>query len=162
MVKSECLEDSRTWSKNIRDDMTIKRKQFLRRRLRDAFAAQPELKKLARQLLKLGGDFVVAPPATDPHAAELLSNGFVIAGPILLKAGRVGGCHWNVAKLWNARRHGIVGIGTGYGLTDDGLWRQHSWGILREGILETTESRTKYFGICLQGFRADDFSDRNS
>ena len=38
---------------------------------------------------------------------------------------------------------------------DDGLWRRHSWGILRDGVLETTEARLKYFGIVLQGIAGD-------
>jgi len=70
-------------------------------------------------------------------------------------------CHQNVAFLWTKRKFGIVGIATGYALTDDGLWRQHSWGILRDGVLETTEARLKYFGIVLQGERADFFAANN-
>jgi hypothetical protein len=57
--------------------MTSEQRQFLHGRLRNATKAQPELKQLVRQLLKLGGDFVVAPPGLDPDAAELISHGFV-------------------------------------------------------------------------------------
>jgi hypothetical protein len=142
--------------------MTHSQKQFLRRRFREAIEAQPELVQLTKQVLKLGGDFVVAPPSPDPDACELISHGFVLAGPIVVKTGEFSQCHRNVATLWKRRRYGIIGIGTGYGLTADGLWRQHSWGILREGILETTVARSKYFGICLQGLRADEFSGCNS
>ena len=101
---------------------------------------------------------MVTPPVRDDDALEWIRNGFVQAGPVVLKVGVASACHQNVAAVWRkARRGGMVGIGTGYGLTADGLWRQHSWGILREGILETTVARTKYFGICLQGPRADGF-----
>jgi len=48
-----------------------------------------------------------------------------------------------------------VGIGGGYGLSDGGLWRRHSRGIRREGIWETTEVRSKRFGVCLRALRAD-------
>lgn len=60
------------------------------------------------------------------------------------------------------REFDIVGIATGYALSGDGLWRQHSWGVLRDGIFETTETRLKYFGIVLQGERADYFAAANS
>ena len=40
---------------------------------------------------------------------------------------------------------------------DDGLWRRHSWAILRDGILETTAVRLKYFGLLFQGDFADEF-----
>ncbi len=40
--------------------------------------------------------------------------------------------------------------------------QQHSWGVLRDGVLETTEGRLKYFGIVLQGERADFFAVSNS
>jgi hypothetical protein len=70
-------------------------------------------------------------------------------------------CHQNVAAAWRNRRTGIIAIATGYALSDDGLWRQHSWGILRNGILETTEVRIRYFGILLQDTRADEFAEAN-
>ena len=56
----------------------------------------------------------------------------------------------------------MVAIATGYALSDDGLWRQHTWGILRDGILETTEARIEYFGLLLQGERADEFAASNA
>ena len=71
-------------------------------------------------------------------------------------------CHQNVASVWKAHKFGIVGICTGYALTEDGLWRQHSWGLLREALLETTEPRVKYFGILLQGDKAERFANSNS
>jgi hypothetical protein len=108
-------------------------------------------------LLRLGGNLLVAPPKRDPDVAVLLESGFLTGGPVTLKLMKSSSCHQNVAKLWKDRNFGIVGIATGYALSKDGLWRQHSWGILRDGILETTEPRLKYFGIVLQGARANRF-----
>lgn len=68
------------------------------------------------------------------------------------------GCHQNVASLWKSPKRRIIGVATGYALSEDGLWRQHSWGVLRDGLLETTERRDKYFGILLQASGADRFS----
>ena len=143
--------------------MTPENKKFLSRRLRDAVSKQPELKQLKTLLLQLGGDSIVAPPRTpDQDVSSLLKSGFVTSGPITLKVMKSSSCHQNIAAVWTKKRFGIVGIATGYALSEDGLWRQHSWGILREGVLETTEAREKYFGIVLQGEKADFFAFSNS
>jgi hypothetical protein len=141
--------------------MTPEQKTFLSRRFRDAVSKQPELKLLKMLLLRLGGEFVVAPPRPDQDVPMLLEQGFITAGPISLKVMKSSSYHQNVSFIWIKRKFGIVGIATGYALSDDGLWRQHSWGILRDGVLETTEPRLKYFGIVLQGDRADFFAANN-
>jgi hypothetical protein len=142
--------------------MTPEQKTFLSRRFREAVGKQPELKLLKKLLLRLGGELVVAPPSPDQDVPTLLEQGFMTAGPITLKVMKFGSCHQNVASLWTKRKFGIVGIATGYALSDDGLWRQHSWGILRDGVLETTQTRLKYFGMVLQGERADFFAASNA
>ena len=38
---------------------------------------------------------------------------------------------------------------TGYALSDDGLWRQHSWVMDDQVIYETTVKRTQYYGFVL-------------
>jgi hypothetical protein len=139
-----------------------KQLKFLQRRLRQASLEQPGLKRLKSLLLRLGGAFIVAPPKPDADIQALLDSGFVMSGTAMLKRGRASMCHQNVASLWKARRFGIIGIASGYALSEDGLWRQHSWGLLRDGLLETTEPRVKYFGILLQGERADYFASCNA
>lgn len=141
--------------------MTPEQKKFLSHRLREATGKQPELKRLKTLLLRLGGDFLVAPPKRDLDVPLLLEQGFLTSGPLRLKMMRSSSCHQNVASVWAKRKFGIVAIATGYALSEDGLWRQHSWGILRDGILETTEARLKYFGIVLHGKRADQFAASN-
>jgi hypothetical protein len=141
--------------------MTETRLNLLHRRLRAAVEQQPEIGVLRKLLLQLGGRELVAPPNPDSAVQLLVAAGFVMAGPVLCKIMENSKCHRNVARVWTQRRDGIVGIGTGYALSGDELWRQHSWGVRREGILETTESRTKYFGILLQGWEADSFAESN-
>jgi hypothetical protein len=114
---------------------------------------------LRRLLLKIGGVQLVAPPKADPALTLLLDAGFVMAGPVKRKLMNHCACHENIARLWNTEKRGIVAIGTGYALSNDGLWRQHSWGIRREGILETTVEREKYFGVLLCGAEADCFAE---
>jgi len=142
--------------------LTPEQKTFLKRRFRDAVGTQPELKHLKTILLRLGGEFLVAPPKPDQDVPLLLEQGFLTSGPTTIRVMKSSSCHQNVASVWTKRRFGIVGIATGYALSGDGLWRQHSWGILRDGVLETTEARLKYFGLVLQGRRADFFAASNS
>ena len=55
------------------------------------------------------------------------------------------GCHENATKL--AARYGWE-VWTGFALSDDGCWRVHSWCRNKRGrIVETTITRTDYFGI---------------
>jgi hypothetical protein len=141
--------------------MTPDQKKILQGRLRKAVIDQPELKHLKSLLLSFGGDFLVAPPRHDPDVPTLLKSGFLMSGPISTKPMKSSMCHQNIAAVWKMHRKGVVGVATGYALSDDGLWRQHSWAVLRDGLLETTEDRRKYFGILLQGAAADHFASCN-
>jgi hypothetical protein len=142
--------------------MTEIRDHLLTRRLFAAIEQQPEIGLLKNLLLKLGGTHLVAPPKRDSAVHRLIDTGFVMAGPVQFEMMEGSRCHRNVAATWIQRTHGILGIGSGYALSDDGLWRQHSWGLLREGILETTEPRWKYFGVLFQGLEGDRFAAANS
>jgi hypothetical protein len=141
--------------------MDPEQKKFLQGRFHKATSEQPDLKRLKAILLRLGGDLLVAPPKLDHDVPAFLVRGFLMSGPVSLKYMKANGCHQNIASIWKARRFGIVGIATGYALSEDGLWRQHTWGVLRNGVLETTEERLKYFGILHQAADADHFAECN-
>jgi hypothetical protein len=141
--------------------MRAEQKSLLDRRLRESVQQQPEIEALRGLLLAIGGTELVAPPGLDPDVRLLITSGFVMGGPVQHEFIRDSKCHENIARAWKGRKSGIVGIGTGYALSGDGLWRQHSWGLRREGILETTVERVKYFGLLLQGEAADSFAESN-
>jgi hypothetical protein len=141
--------------------MIAEQKKLLRGRLKAAIEHQPEIKILRKLLLRIGGEELVARPQPDRDVPILVEYGFVMAGPVITKPMGLGDCHRNLAHVWRNRRSQLAGIGTGYALSNDGLWRQHSWGVRREGIFETTEDRLKYFGILLQGPVADSFAATN-
>jgi hypothetical protein len=129
-------------------------KIFLSKRLREFSKGQPELLELRRILLKLGGEELIPPPDHDPVTNFLIDFGIVFAGPIVLKqSGRQRG--GALGRIWIRRLYGIVGIGIGYALEEDGLWREHTFGVLREGILETIAPKRKYFGLLLISEAAD-------
>jgi hypothetical protein len=73
-----------------------------------------------------------------------------------LAKGRGRQCHETIAIAWcDGKLDAIV---TGYGLSDDGLWRQHSWGLSDGVVVEPTEERLAYFGVELHGAKADEFA----
>jgi hypothetical protein len=133
-------------------------REFLDNRLLQLSETQPELLLLKDKLLKIGGCHLVAPTKPEPDLSPLLLEGVVMTGPVEFEEMARNSCHWNSAHLWTSRRNSIVGIGTGYALSEDGLWRQHSWALTSIGILETTEPRHTYFGLRLEGHAADQFS----
>jgi len=101
-----------------------------------------------RNLLSYGGSLVVPPGVPESDLGALLA-GASMFGPATRFVGRdPNACHHNVAVLWIDGE--ITSIGTGYALSDDGLWRQHSWGVDADGaVVETTARRRAYVGIVL-------------
>ena len=131
---------------------------FLSKRAREFSRADPALRELRRILLKLGGDEFVPSAEQDPMTNFLIDFGIVFAGPVVVKPCAPGRPERSLSRIWKGRLHGIVGIGVGYALQQDGLWREHSFGVLREGVLETTTIKRKYFGLLLIDQAADGFA----
>ncbi|GIE85794.1 hypothetical protein [Actinoplanes regularis] len=101
-----------------------------------------------RTLLSFGGSLVVPPGGPETDLEALLNAGSPVAGRARRMAGEPGECHRNVAVLWIDGA--VESIGTGYALSDDDLWRQHSWGLTANGdVVETTDDRRIYVGITL-------------
>jgi hypothetical protein len=101
-----------------------------------------------RTLLSLGGSLVVPPRAPDPDLDALLAGGCAFSAAVRFVPGEAAACHGNVAVLWIDRVVDV--IATGYALSGDDLWRQHSWGVDPDGVLvETTDERNAYIGIAL-------------
>ena len=62
-----------------------------------------------------------------------------------------------MVALW--RSGGAVAIGAGYAQSDDLMWRQHSLAWDRDGsLIETTETRKRYFGVRMDGTQAEWFA----
>jgi hypothetical protein len=142
-------------------ELTEERRALLHRRLHEAESLQSEIRILRRLLLKMGGIELVAPPSADGVLRLLIDHGLIMSGPVIRKLMADSACHNNVSLLWALQKPKVVGIGTGYALSSDGLWRQHSWGVRRGGLVETTAPRDQYFGILLRGNRADCFAESN-
>jgi hypothetical protein len=103
---------------------------------------------------------MVPPGSYDEDLEALLSVGKVIpVTKIIVRDMQASDCHRNIARLWE-RGDNLVGIGTGYALWADGLWRQHTWGMKSTSTVIDTNGRPEmYFGIVFTGDTADQFAD---
>jgi hypothetical protein len=126
----------------------------LRDRIDLVSKAQPEILQLRDRLLEIGGEELVAfPPqlGLDPFVPLLAELGEVMSYPVKLRKMEASQCHDNVERLMKDKK--LATMGRGYGLSDDGLWRNHSWGLKQTRdkvvIVETTVSREIYFGVPL-------------
>jgi hypothetical protein len=111
-------------------------------------------------LLRHGGRDVVPPTDPDPLIEMLGEQGAVVPESTtqVLDPGERSDCHANAVALW--RKADVIAIGTGYALSGDLLWREHSWAWDRHGrLVETTETRTRYFGVRMDGAVADWFAN---
>lgn len=113
-------------------------------------------KELQGKLMSFGGQDVCM-PWKEIDLEPIMERGQFWYGDASKKVGGTSReCHSNSAKLWrkhldNPKRE--IHIVTGYALSDDGLWRQHSWavevGAKKNIILESTTPRVAYFGFVM-------------
>ena len=88
---------------------------------------------LRERLLSIAGEEVCM-AEIDPDLQIVLDYGQIWIGQnhIKMRKGLPSHCHKNSARYWIDKKHiekGILGIATGYALTEDNMWRQHSWCI---------------------------------
>ena len=81
-----------------------------------------------------------------------------------LMHGKPSKCHANSANLWEQNKD-ITRICTGYALSKDGMWRQHSWLVWHKArsnqIVETTVKRIAYYGFVMTYDMCQQFADEN-
>ncbi len=116
--------------------------------------------KLRDLLLSFGGEEACM-PFTEEDIDKLLSRGqFWYGDKITMMKGEPGQCHRNTCDLWDANKDKVF-IATGYALSADSMWRQHSWGVHCKKrinrIAETTTPRVAYFGFVMTNEEAEDF-----
>lgn len=103
--------------------------------------------------------------AYDEDAVKTLSRGQFFYGSSYMRKGQPSQCHANSAYLWDANR-GHCSIATGYALSEDGLWRCHSWVVQPRSrtmrVWETTVKRVVYFGFVMNDTECQEFLDNNT
>lgn len=118
---------------------------------------QKQCKKLIDKILSFGGKEVIVPDFED-DLDSIFHRGFYENGENAdLNKGIPSQCHRNSCNLFENNDN--TAIATGYALSTDGYWRQHSWCIdtLSGKIIETTEKRVAYFGFIMTFEEAEDF-----
>lgn len=116
--------------------------------------------QLREKLLNISGEEICYTYDED-DINELLKYGqFWIGGDkhIKMMKGKPSQCHKNSCDLYQSNKdnenlNGKLLIATGYALSKDGMWRQHSWLVLKKPrsykVIETTTKRELYFGFVM-------------
>jgi hypothetical protein len=136
--------------------------EFLAQRRERVTSLYPGYHELRSALLAIGGLEVVLPRYDEFSESQrsrqhydtqqIIARGRTwIGNDLALATMQDSNCHVNVATL---RARGRGTIATGFALSEDGLWREHSWLIQRPEsdpgiILETTVGRLLYHGYAL-------------
>lgn len=123
---------------------------------------EPSTKKERALVEKLGnvGGATVVWLGNEPDAAKIESRGVRVDGKgAKLIEGEPNACHSNTVTLYLAGK--VDQIVTGYALSGDNMWRQHTWGLKGDTVVETTVPRDVYFGFTLTGPEAADFVQEN-
>ena len=115
---------------------------------------------LKQRLLAVAGQAVCLHQEED--LPQLLSRGEFYRGyNSRMMKGEAGRCHANSSRLWE-RNSSKLRIVTGYALSRDGAWRQHTWCVDKDDkVIETTEKRVLYFGFPMTRAEAEEFADNN-
>jgi len=123
---------------------------------------RPELINLWNILLQAGGFAVVPTFESDLNRLLNPDRGILLDGrEAVFVRGEPISCHSNAAVLWEKNK-GQVRIMTGYALSPDGLWRQHSWNLDSRYVpIESTEKRRLYYGFILTDKESEVFYDDN-
>lgn len=117
----------------------------------------PELRS---KLLSFGGEEACL-PSFEEDLIKILERGQLWYGDrTTFKKGRPSRCHQNSSILWHKNRREYA-LCTGYALSEDGCWRQHSWLVWlkprKNRIIETTVGRIAYFGFVMDDKEAKEF-----
>ena len=134
-----------------------------------AGSADPALRILADRLLSFGGTGVCLPGEEEDYDDIMTLGQLWYGKSVKMMKGRPNKCHANSAELFRNNRNALLesklAICTGYALSEDGLWRQHSWlAWIRQRsvtLVETTVPRIAYFGFCMPLRQSERFADAN-
>lgn len=139
------------WKRHLRND-TSGAYDWFEKPLKDQ-----KLSALREKLVAFAGDAVCL-AFDEPDIDVILERGQFWPGHnAKLIKGYPSKCHRNAADLYRINPElvsaGKLCICTGYALSEDGLWRQHSWLIRKNQrsnqIIETTQKRVLYMGAVL-------------
>ena len=164
-AKSQKIKDSIRWSL-IDADWKADRKESST--LEDMKKMYPSMDNhffdLRQKLLAFAGEAVCFPPYEEDLDNILNYGQFWVGSNAKLMRGEPSQCHANSANLWEQNKE-ATRICTGYALSEDGMWRQHSWLVWHKArsnqIVETTVKRIAYYGFVMPYDMCQQFADEN-
>lgn len=164
-AKSQKIKDSIRWSL-IDADWKADRKESST--LEDMKEMYPSMDNhffdLRQKLLAFAGEAVCFPPYKEDLDSILSYGQFWVGSNAKLMRGEPSQCHANSANLWEQNKE-ATRICTGYALSEDGMWRQHSWLVWHKArsnqIVETTVKRIAYYGFVMPYDMCQQFADEN-
>ncbi len=124
-----------------------------------------DLIPLYRTLLEFAGNGVVFPDEEEDLDFMLSYGQFWLGRNLKMMKGRPNQCHANTSELF-LNNHDVTRICTGYALSEDGLWRCHSWLMWIKPrscqIVETTVKRLAYYGFVMNESLSLQFASANT
>lgn len=113
----------------------------------DIFERSPAAKQLKEKLLSIGGGEVLLHQVAPSDIDRLLTRGELWSGrKDRMQRMQHNRCHENSVRLWEGKKGDLV---NGFALSRDGLWREHTWIVNGDMVIETTEPRAAYYGARL-------------
>ena len=158
-----CQPMSADWKSNCKKNMF-----WFQDTLADMKKMHPSMDErlfdLRQKLLDFAGEAVCF-PAYEEDLDNILSHGqFWVGHNAKLMRSKPNRCHANSANLWEQNKNNTR-ICTGYALSEDGMWRQHSWLVWHKArsnqIIETTVRRIVYYGFVMPDDMCQQFADEN-
>lgn len=120
--------------------------------------------ELRDRLLTFGGEQGCMPDMEEDIFPITERGQFWYGDEAQMEIGRPSQCHKNSAELYDNNTDNPkvkLKIATGYALSTDGLWRQHTWLVHvlphKNSIIETTSERVAYFGFVMTNEEAERF-----
>jgi len=158
-VFADLLKVAAPWRPKTKPE-TPEWRQWFEENLAPDIAKRPDLQELRAKIMSFGGSEVLIRDMDNPpnEVKRLLTRGqFWRGSAARMRKGMNNRCHGNSACLM---QEGFGEVVNGYALSQDGLWRPHSWVLTPEGgLLETTVQRKAYFGAVLTRREVDDEID---
>ena len=165
-IKTKCEPMDRGWLDRCRANGWTIRKPLPERTTADFDFPIKKYEELKQRLLEVAGQAVCLHIEDD--LLDILRRGSFIRGyHAIMMRGDDCRCHANSAACWDTNR-GLIKIATGYALSRDGMWRQHTWCVKWNGaidawqVIETTERRLLYYGFVMNRHECEMFLLNNA
>jgi len=130
--------------------LNSERKEFLETKLKEGMFQCSLWDDLNTKLETIESNTIILPRDLYPlEIKRLLRRGEEFGKSTLFHFGETSRCHQNSIEFYLDGENNYK-LCTGFALSNDGLWRSHTWLINEDNLpVETTVGRERYFGVVL-------------